>query len=85
MIPLEELKEIALFNETCSYSLTVYAWFVDMKNDHKVPCRPECWYHPEYNDDPTQDDCVIYIVGSEYFTHWEWSEYGKSWYCERIY
>lgn len=83
MIPLEELKKIAHANEMCRSSEIVYVWFI-RDGYPKQPCRPECWYHPEYNDDPTQDDCVIYTVGSEYFTHWEWSEYGKSWYCERI-
>lgn len=83
MVPLEELKKTARANEACRLSDTVYVWFIRLGYP-KQPCRPECWYHPEYNDDPTQDDCVIYTVGSEYFTHWEWSEYGKSWYCERI-
>ena len=83
MIPLEELKEIARFNETCPYSLTVYTWFI-RRGEPRIPCRAECWYHPEYDNDSTYDDCVVYTVGSEYFEHWDWSEYGKKWYCERM-
>lgn len=82
IIPLEELKKAARANETCRLSDTVYAWFVH--NGERVPCRPECWYNPEYDNDPSLDDCVIYSIGSEYFNHYEWSEYGKTWHCERM-
>ncbi len=83
MIPLEELKKIASSNEECRWSEITYTWFV-RDGYPKEPCRPECWYHPEYGNDSSEDDCVIYTIGSERFTHWDWSEYGKTWHCERM-
>lgn len=83
MIPLEEIKQIARRNDQCGYDDLVYVWFV-RPDRPRVPCRVECWYHPEFTNPPEEDDGVVYTVGSEYFTHWGWCDYGVTWWCEEL-